>query len=147
MQGKQAQQRADRIFNIIDRLIIWIGSVQSVAFHTILFVAFFSLSILGFMPWNLMLLVLTTIVSLEAIYLAIFIQMTVNRHTKSLREVEHDIDEIEEDIDELQEDVEEMTEDDVKDVPRRQRQAAALETLTQDMQRMLRDLEELKRRS
>lgn len=62
-------------------------------------------------PWNDILLVLTTIVSLEAIYLAIFIQISVNRNTQSLLEVEEDIDEIQEDIDEIQEDVDEIQED------------------------------------
>lgn len=53
-------------------------------------------------------LFLTTIVSLEAIYLAIFIQMTVNRNTEELQEVGQDIDEIQEDIDEIQEDVDDI---------------------------------------
>jgi uncharacterized protein YoxC len=57
-----------------------------------------------------MLAILTNVVSLEAIYLAIFIQMSVNKNTKSLKEVEKDIDEIQEDVDELQEDVEDIQE-------------------------------------
>lgn len=52
-------------------------------------------------------LVLTTIVSLEAIYLAIFIQMTVNRSVESLREVEEDIEELAEDVEEIAEELEE----------------------------------------
>ena len=39
-----------------------------------------------------MLLVLTTLLSIEAIYLALFIQMSVNKTSKSLAEVEKDID-------------------------------------------------------
>lgn len=58
-----------------------------------------------------MLLVLTTVVSLEAIYLAIFIQMSLNRTRESLAEVEQDIDEIQEDVDEIQHDVDEIQED------------------------------------
>jgi len=57
------------------------------------------------------LLILTTIVSLEAIYLSIFIQMSVNRQAKRLREVSEDIVEIQEDVEEIQEDVEEIQED------------------------------------
>ena len=54
------------------------------------------------------LLILTTAVSLEAIYLAIFIQMTVNRNTAALEAVEDDIEEIAEDVEEVQKDVDEI---------------------------------------
>ena len=54
------------------------------------------------------LLILTTIVSLEAIYLSIFIQITVNRQSAELEEVSEDIEEIQEDVEEIQEDVEEI---------------------------------------
>ena len=89
----------------------WVGSPTSVVVHTILFIASFLSVRFGFINFEEMLLVLTTIVSLEAIYLAIFIQMTVNRNTESLEEVEEDIDEIQVDIDEIQEDVDELQED------------------------------------
>lgn len=56
-------------------------------------------------------LVLTTIVSLEAIYLSIFIQMSVNRQARRLREVSRDIEEISEDVEGIQKDVEEIQED------------------------------------
>jgi peptidoglycan hydrolase CwlO-like protein len=57
------------------------------------------------------LLVVTTIVSLEAIYMAILIQMALNRNTQSLVAVEEDIDEIQEDVEEIQEDVDEIEKD------------------------------------
>ena len=85
----------------------WIGSTTSLILLTILFSSFFLAGFFGF-AWNSVLLVLTTIVSLEAIYLSIFIQMSVNRNTESLLEVEEDIGEIQEDIDEIQEDVDEI---------------------------------------
>jgi septal ring factor EnvC (AmiA/AmiB activator) len=88
----------------------WVGSISSLIVHTILFAVCF-VSVLFGVPFEKMLLVLTTVVSLEAIYLAIFIQMTVNRNTASLEEVEEDIDEIQKDIDEVQEDVGEIAED------------------------------------
>lgn len=88
----------------------WIGSIESLVVHTVLFAGMFSLSFFGF-DVDKILLVLTTILSLEAIYLAIFIQMTVNRNTMQLREVEKDIEEISEDIEDIQEDVEEISED------------------------------------
>lgn len=90
--------------------IEWIGSGYSVIAHTVFFAGSFALGFLG-VSWNTILLVLTTAVSLEAIYLAIFIQMTVNRNTESLAGVEYDIDEIQEDIDEIQEDVDEISEE------------------------------------
>jgi peptidoglycan hydrolase CwlO-like protein len=106
----------------IERIIAWIGSPASLAIHTIAFIAFFAASIFGLVNWDLMLLVLTTIVSLEAIYLAIFIQMSVNRQSISLREVEEDVGDIQEDIEELGENVEELGEnvedlkEDVEDI-------------------------------
>ena len=65
----------------------------------------------GIVTFDRMLFVLTTIVSLEAIYLSIFIQMTINYTTASIHEVSEDIEEIQEDVGELQEDVEEISED------------------------------------
>ncbi|MEK7616618.1 MAG: hypothetical protein AAB414_01025, partial [Patescibacteria group bacterium] len=44
-----------------------------------------------------------TWLSIEAIYLAIFIQMTVNRNTQSLEEVEEDIEDIQEEVSEEEE--------------------------------------------
>lgn len=88
----------------------WVGSIESLLVHTGLFALAFTLGVIG-VDWDRVLLVLTTIVSLEAIYLAIFIQMTVNRNTASLEEVEEDIEAIQEDVDEIQEDVEEMQAD------------------------------------
>ena len=80
-----------------------IGTTASVIIHTLLFVAIFSLYFFGF-SIDQILLILTTAVSLEAIYLSIFIQMTINRNTESLKEVEKDVDEIQEDVDEIQAD-------------------------------------------
>lgn len=88
----------------------WIGTPLSIVIHSLFFIGIFSLKFLG-LTIDSILLILTTIVSLEAIYLAIFIQMTVNRNTSSLEAVEEDIDELQEDIEDIQEDVEEITED------------------------------------
>lgn len=143
--------------HLIERITTWIGSISSLIAHTAVFIAFFALSFAGILAWDLMFLILTTIVSLEAIYLAIFIQLTVNRHSESLREVEADVDEIQEDIgeiqedvDEIQEDVEEMSEDleemteDEKEAARKKAQMVTLEALTNDVRKVLADLEHLK---
>lgn len=87
-----------------------IGSPASIVIHTIFFVGIFSLHFFG-IAFSDILLVLTTLVSLEAIYLAIFIQMTVNKHSEDLEEVSEDIGEIQEDVDAIQEDVGELQED------------------------------------
>lgn len=87
-----------------------IGTPASLLIHSFFFVACFALILMGYEPDRIM-LVLTTIVSLEAIYLSILIQMTVNRNIQSLKEVEEDIDEIQEDVEELTEDVAELGED------------------------------------
>jgi peptidoglycan hydrolase CwlO-like protein len=89
----------------------WIGSVQSLVVHTILFVGSFAAVLFNLIAFDRMLLVLTTVLSLEAIYLAIFIQMSLNRTRESLAGVEEDIDEIQEDVGEIQEDVGEIQED------------------------------------
>ncbi|MBI2597501.1 DUF1003 domain-containing protein [Candidatus Daviesbacteria bacterium] len=77
----------------------WVGTPWSLIIHTLLFAGIFSLSHFG-LTTNYILLVLTTTVSLEAIYLSIFIQMSVNRATESLEEVEEDIEDIQEEADE-----------------------------------------------
>ena len=157
--------------NGIERVIVWIGSPASLVLHTFIFIGFFAVSLLGWVAWDLMLLVLTTVVSLEAIYLAIFIQMTVNRQTESLKEVEEDVESIQEDVEELGENVEELGEnveelgenvedlkEDVEDIQedigeigedsedeaREKRQAEMLEALTNDVKALLSHLEALK---
>lgn len=166
MQVIQPEQK----YTGVDRIVAVIGSVPSLIIHSLAFAGFFLVALLGIASWEIVLLVLTTIVSLEAIYLAIFIQITVNRHSQSLKEVEEDIDEIQEDveelgedlediqedieeisedIDEIQEDVEEMTEDDKPAVKKPAKKQVSndevLERLSRDVERVLRDLEALKK--
>lgn len=99
-----------KIEKLAEKSTKWVGSVQSLVFHTLIFAVAFLAGFLG-INWDNVLLVLTTVVSLEAIYLAIFIQMTVNKNTQSLKAVEADIDEIQEDVDEIQEDIDEIQEE------------------------------------
>ena len=103
-----------RLEEISEKLTNWVGTPLSIVIHTFLFVGIFSLKFAGF-DIDQILLVLTTAVSLEAIYLSIFIQMSVNRTKESLASVEKDIDEIQEDVDEIQEDVEDLNEEDEED--------------------------------
>ena len=157
----------------IEKFISGIGSPMSLLLHTAFFILSFAVALFGLADLNTVLLVLTTVVSLEAIYLAIFIQMTVNANTMSLREVEEDIGEIQEDVEELGEDmeeiqedieemsedvgeiqeeleelsddIEELTEDDKEEEVRDKKQATDLEKLTEDVRRVLTDLEALKK--
>ncbi len=101
----------DRLTKAALGITKWIGSPSSIFVHTVLFVLCFAAVWNDYVGMNEMLLGLTTVVSLEAIYLALFIQMTVNFQSASLREVEKDIDEIQEDVEEIAEDVDEIQED------------------------------------
>lgn len=144
----------------VEKITKWIGSVQSLFVHTFLFILSFLAAFLGFASWSEVLLIVTTIVSLEAIYLAIFIQMTVNRHTHELREVSEDVEDIQEDLEEisedvegleehvggLHEDIEEMTEEEKQDEARKKKQILSLEQLTADVKKLLVDIEDFRKR-
>ena len=100
--------------NFSRKITRWIGSPQSIIIHTIFFAGMLGLRIFGVSSSDV-LLILTTVVSLEAIYLSIFIQMTVNQHAAELEEVSEDIEEIQKDVDEIQEDVEDIQEEIVEE--------------------------------
>jgi len=68
-------------------VVKWIGSWNSLIVHTIMFVVNFSLYLFG-VPFDTVLLILTTVVSIEAIYLAIFMQISINQQTDKIEEVE-----------------------------------------------------------
>lgn len=80
------------------RIIRWIGSTQSLIVHTLLFASATVLLLLKVLPFDAVMLVWNTIVSLEAIYLSIFIQMSVNRTSETLAEIEQDIEDIQEEV-------------------------------------------------
>jgi septal ring factor EnvC (AmiA/AmiB activator) len=136
----------------------WIGSVPSLFVHTFLFVAAFASVPLG-APLESVLLVLTTVVSLEAIYLAIFIQMAINQASQSLEEVEKDVDEIQkdideiekdvdeiqEDVDEIQEDVDEIQEDVTEDDARDREHTAMLDKIEGSLGALIKEIERMKK--
>lgn len=88
----------------------YIGSPTSLVIHTIFFIAVFGLQKFGF-TFEQTMLILTTAVSLEAIYLSLFIQMTVNRQARQIEEVSDDVDDIQEDVEEISKDIDEIQED------------------------------------
>ncbi|OGD01672.1 hypothetical protein A2354_01105 [Candidatus Amesbacteria bacterium RIFOXYB1_FULL_47_12] len=100
------------------QLTAWMGTPASLVIHTLVFTAAFLLMLTG-IRIDQILLTLTTFLSVEAIYLALFIQMTVNRQAASLSEVEEDIEEVQEDVEDISEDIDKIqaadTADDQKD--------------------------------
>jgi archaellum component FlaC len=88
----------------------WVGSTTSIILHTVFFIVVFGLLLVG-VPLDTILLVLTTAVSLEAIYLALFIQRSVNLNTVTLEEAAEDIQGIEEDVEDISEDIEGIEKD------------------------------------
>ena len=152
LNGEIRTEKTPRTVYFFEYLTRWTGSIPSLIVHTILFGGAFALGFFHVAPWDSVLLVLTTLVSLEAIYLSLLIQMTVNRHSESLKEVgedvegiQEDIEEITEDVEGIQEDVEEMTEEDAEDAELEKRHLVSLEQLTKDVQRVLQDLEKFKK--
>jgi len=114
----------------------WIGTPVSLFIHTIFFLLVFLLPLFH-VPFDDVLLVLTTIVSLEAIYLAIFIQMTVNRSMEDIEELSENVEEISEDVDKIQE---EERQDEVVE----RNTKVALQNIETSVQKILRDIETLK---
>ena len=104
----------DKLEKLSERLTNWIGTPTSIVFHTLVFIGIFSLKLFNFSV-DQILLILTTAVSLEAIYLSIFIQMSVNKTKIKIAGVEKDIDDIQEDVQEISEDIEDINEDDDDD--------------------------------
>ena len=137
-----------------DSVISWIGSTSSLVFHTLLFITSFLLPLFKVVDFEEMLLVLTTIVSLEAIYLSIFIQMSVNKSNKHIEvikedvneiqediyEIQEDIDEIQEDIDEIQEDIDEIADDEDEDEHKEKAQKVILKSNVSNNKQEIKEL-------
>lgn len=134
----------------------WVGSPASIVFHTAAFIASFLAVILGFVEWNEMLLFITTIVSLEAIYLSIFIQFTINYTTEAVEDISEDIEEIQEDVGELQEDVEDISEDveemseeedaeEAAEEARKVQQQKTLGDIQNDLRKLMTDIDRLQK--
>ena len=101
----------------LQTMIEWVGTTQSLIIHSIFFIFMLSLPALFGVDASLSLLILTTLVSLEAIYLNIFIQMGVNRHADEqaktnvvLSSVQETVEDVQETIEDVQETVEDVQE-------------------------------------
>ena len=135
----------------------WIGSTSSIVVHTLLFIASFAAVLIGWVQWNEMLLVVTTLVSLEAIYLSIFIQLTINYTTEAVEdigedveemqedigEIQEDVDELQEDVEDISEDVEEINEEETEDDAREAEQKKTLTDIQSDLRRLMADIQKL----
>ncbi len=137
---------AKRYLNSVEslsmRITRMIGTPASVLIHSLLFIAIFSLYFAG-VTIDHILLVLTTAVSLEAIYLSIFIQMSINRTTESIEEVHEDVGEIAKEVDEIQEDVEDIggdVDEISKDIDELQED---VEDIGEDVDDLSKDIEEI----
>lgn len=80
----------NKLEQMAESTAIWIGSIYSLIVHTIFFGLMFCLHFCGVSVSNI-LLIATTIVSFEAIYLNIFVQMTVNKHSKHIKKHSEDL--------------------------------------------------------
>jgi biopolymer transport protein ExbB/TolQ len=151
---------SDTLERISVKATRWIGSTSSLIVHTILFVASFTLYFAG-VPMEEILLVVTTIVSLEAIYLSIFIQMSVNRQARKLRavardvgeiqedveEIEKDVDEIQKDVDEIQEDVEEIQEEEEEEEIEQKKDDEIMQRIEDSLGKLIEEVVELKKQN
>lgn len=151
------KKKKERLTSAALSITKWIGSLESIVIHTAIFIVSFGTAFVGVFSFDRVLLVLTTILSLEAIYLSLFIQLTVNHTTETIEEVEQNIDEmqedveeiqedigeIQEDVDELQEDVEEMSEEDKEEERREAAEGKTLEEIRAGLQKLMQDVEKL----
>ena len=120
----------------------YIGSPTSLVLHTIFFVVVFGLQKFGF-TFEQTMLILTTAVSLEAIYLSLFIQMTVNRQARQIEEVSDDVDDIQEDVEEISKGIDEIQED-VEDIQENAEEISAdMEGIHENIEGIKEDVEDL----
>jgi F0F1-type ATP synthase membrane subunit b/b' len=137
---------ASFIDTISDRITIWVGSTVSLLIHTIWFLLAFSSH--WFFGWgfDFILLVLTTVVSLEAIYISIFIQRAVNQQSIRLHDVEESIDDVEEALDDVEEaldDVEEALDDVEETLSEEEEEEKAANDLRPSMEELMKEMRAL----
>lgn len=138
---KKIESRKNLLEKFAVQITKRIGTPYSLLIHTFLFSGIFLLVPLGF-GLDQVMLFLTTAVSLEAIYLSILIQMSVNKNTESLESVEEDIEDIQEDVEGLEDEVEEISED----ISEEEQARLALTHLEKELKNMQTDLDFLKKK-
>lgn len=150
---KRKNNKLNFLAALSERIPQMMGTTGSIVVHTFLFVGIFLLVPIGFSIDQVM-LILTTVVSLEAIYLSLFIQMTVNKQAESLEDVEEDIDEIQKDVEGIEDDVGEMTED-IEEIQKKDleedgeddlwmEKISGLDKISTDLVKLMNDVSQLK---
>lgn len=142
--NKKKDKQKNNLENIAVKSTRWVGSVSSIIIHTAVFVVSFVLYFFG-VNIDKILLVITTIVSLEAIYLAIFIQMSLNYNANRLDEVAEDIDEIQEDVEGIEKDIDEIQEDIEEDEEEEAEEEEMLEKIEDTLAKLAQEIIELKK--
>lgn len=133
------------IEKIAIRMTRFVGSTTSLVLHSIFFALCFMSVVFFGISFEKMLLVLTTIVSLEAIYLSIFIQMSVNRSERRIARVSREVHEIAEDVEGIEADVAEIAEDvqgietDIDEIQK------DIEGIEEDVEDIAEDVEEIQK--
>jgi peptidoglycan hydrolase CwlO-like protein len=112
----------------------YLGTPLSLIVHSIFFVGIFGLLIFG-VPLDDVMLLLTTAVSLEAIYLSLFIQMSVNKASADIDEIQEDVEEMGEDVEDIQTAQNEEEQDSNTDT---------LEGIEENMTKIIKEIESLK---
>jgi len=138
-----------RSITFADRATRALGSNASLVLHTLIFAACFVAIFMGANAERVLLL-LTTVVSLEAIYLSLFIQISVNRNTSDIANIQDDIEDIAEDVEDIAEDVEgiekdiEEIQEDVEHIEKEIEEIADdVEEIQEDVEGIEKDIDEI----
>ncbi len=109
-------EQDDKFAKIAYKVAQAAGTPLSILIHTLFFLTAFGFVLFGF-DFDRVLLVVTTVVSLEAIYLSLFLQIAVNMQTKNINTQTKHIEDVKEEIEDIQENIEDQTKhiEDVKE--------------------------------
>jgi len=123
----------------------WLGTPSSFVVHTLFFVIAFLFIFFG-ISFDKILLIVTTIVSLEAIYLAIFIQMTVNRQAEEIKEVGEDIEDIQEEVEDISEDIDKIQEkENTKNISKKIKSKFSLSAIKENLPKVFKEIKTIKK--
>jgi hypothetical protein len=140
------EERKIKLEKSADKATKWIGSTSSLFVHSVIFIFSFIIPYSGIISFERMLLVLTTLVSLEAIYLAIFIQMSVNKNSQDIEIIQEDVGEIQEDIEEIEEDIGEIQEESVMELVTERKESEILVSIQFMLLKLQDEIELLKKK-
>lgn len=102
MEEDSMKKKKNPLTRFILKIPEYLGTPISLFLHAIGFIVVYVLIFIGLDAEQVQ-LALTTVISIEAIFLSLLIQMTMNQHHRRLKDVEEDIDDILEDTEQLTE--------------------------------------------